>query len=345
MVAVRELDPDALGERDLAGLHRVWVALAAEDHPGDPGPPTSVMTAALCHRPPSEPLRLWVAEADARAAGNGRGSEIVGCAWTELPRTGDNEALGTAEARVLPGSRRRGTGRRLLAEAVAACREDWRTVIDAEVRRGSDGVGFATALGYEERLVEVERRLDLGQVDRALVRAWAEGEHPGYSLVSWEDRCPDELLEAFAAVRLVMNDAPLEDFEMEDESSTPALVREQEEASAAVGRWRRAVCARHDASGELVGYTAVAMQPGEPWLVHQGGTAVERAHRGHGLGRWLKGEMASWLLEHRPEARVIETGNAGSNAHMVAINDAMGFRVDSEWGLWQAPLDLVESRL
>ncbi len=335
MVVVREVELSALAEADLAGIHEIWSAIEAEDEPGDPPVPVEIVDAFLCYRPASAPMRAWVAEEAGRIRGWGR-AEL----WTS-----DNLQLGTAEAHVHPGSRRRGLGRHLLVEAVEACRADGRTSLDAFVLQGSAGVGFARRLGYEEKLVEPRRRADLTAVDRALLEAWRDELHPGYSLLAWEDRCPDELLAPFAELRLVMNDAPIEDFEMEDEASSPELVRDYEAAMVAGGGWRRTLCARHDATGALAGYTSVKVHAAAPWKVDQGDTAVARDHRGHGLGRWLKGTMADWLLEHRPDARVVETGNAGSNAHMIAINDAMGFRVHSVWGLWQAPLDVVAKNL
>lgn len=332
---MRELDLSSLAEGDLAGVHGVWAAIETEDEPADPPVPVEVVDAFLRHRPASEPLRAWVAEDAGRVLGWSR-AEL----WTS-----DNLQLGTAEVHVHPDARRRGLGRRLLTEAVGACRDDGRTSLDAYVRRGSTGVPFAERLGYAEKLVEPQRRLDLRTVDRDLLGRWAAEHHPGYSLVAWEQRCPDQLLEAFAELRLVMNDAPLEDFEMEDEASSPELVRDREAATVAAGGWRRTLCARHDATGALAGYTSVKVHPAAPWKVEQGDTGVSREHRGSGLGRWLKGTMVLWLLEHRPEARVVETGNAGSNAHMIAINEDMGFQVHSVWGIWQAPLDQVADAL
>lgn len=37
--------------------------------------------------------------------------------------------------------------------------------------------------------------------------------------------------------------------------------------------------------------------------------------------------MQEWLAEAEPQLRRILTGNAGANEHMIAINEALGYRV------------------
>jgi GNAT superfamily N-acetyltransferase len=46
--------------------------------------------------------------------------------------------------------------------------------------------------------------------------------------------------------------------------------------------------ARDDATGELVGYTELALSPYRTWLANQGDTAVHPDHRDRGVGRWLR---------------------------------------------------------
>jgi hypothetical protein len=54
---------------------------------------------------------------------------------------------------------------------------------------------------------------------------------------------------------------------------------------------------------------------------------VVRAHRGHRLGLLLKIGMLRWLAAEEPQLRVVDTDNAGSNNHMIAVNDAIGYKV------------------
>jgi hypothetical protein len=72
--------------------------------------------------------------------------------------------------------------------------------------------------------------------------------------------------------------------------------------------------------------------------VWQQGTAVIQAHRGHGLGLWMKAVMLARILAERPQARFIRTGNANTNAQMLAINTRLGFKPAWSGALWQVTL-------
>ena len=85
--------------------------------------------------------------------------------------------------------------------------------------------------------------------------------------------------------------------------------------------------ARHRETGELGGHTVVAVEEQRPALADQHDTAVARAHRGHRLGLLLKAGMLLWLAEAEPQLETIDTWNAESNDHMIAVNEALGYRV------------------
>jgi hypothetical protein len=54
---------------------------------------------------------------------------------------------------------------------------------------------------------------------------------------------------------------------------------------------------------------------------------VVAAHRGHRLGLLLKVAMNLWLRDAQPQLTEISTWNAESNDHMIAVNEAIGYRV------------------
>src|SRR5437773_10655316 len=85
-----------------------------------------------------------------------------------------------------------------------------------------------------------------------------------------------------------MNTAPRGASAMEDWQLTAAEVREFDRARRATGRERRLVLAIHDATGETAGYTEVVYDPRVPHVIQQQGTAVIPAHRGRGIGKWVK---------------------------------------------------------
>jgi hypothetical protein len=54
---------------------------------------------------------------------------------------------------------------------------------------------------------------------------------------------------------------------------------------------------------------------------------VVRDHRGHRLGLLLKAGMLLWLAETEPQLESVDTWNAESNDHMIAVNEQLGYRV------------------
>ena len=136
-----------------------------------------------------------------------------------------------------------------------------------------------------------------------------------------------------------MNTAPMGDLDWEHERITAAQWRSVEATQAARGLHTWRLCARHDDSGELAGYTELAFPSTWPQAGYQEDTGVWPKHRERGLGRWLKAVMAVRLLDERPEVEFIDTWNAGSNEAMLGINVAMGFRPLENWGSWQVATD------
>ena len=259
------------------------------------------------------------------------GSDVVGYGYVDIRRGAGNEHMAWApDLYVAIDHRRRGIGRALLDEMTAMAR-----AADRSLLLGGRNVGhaaaeaFATAVGATVGNTEVQNRVATAALDRALLESW-NVPAPGYSLFTFDDRCPDDMLDAVVALKNVMNDAPRT--EAIDEFIFTADQRRRAEAEHAVkGAREWFVAARHDETGELAGYTELMVMPYKPWHVEQGDTAVAPAHRGHGIGRWLKAVNALRVLDEWSEGRWIETWNDGSNQWMLAINTAMGFRPVARW--------------
>jgi hypothetical protein len=45
--------------------------------------------------------------------------------------------------------------------------------------------------------------------------------------------------------------------------------------------------------------------------------------------------MLELLAEREPQLAAIITGNSDTNEHMIAINDALGYRVLDRWATWE----------
>jgi mycothiol synthase len=321
VVTIEQLDPASLDEPTLTQLAELTTVEEREVAPEDPPVTVGEEIDELRLRPSYEDVHLWVAR--------GPDGHLLGRAGLWVEHREDNQHLAELWVVVRPEARRQGIGRRLVDVATERARAEGRTTLMGMATVGSGSAAAVRALGAEVALVERISRLRTDEIDRALLDAWiarAPERAAGYSLVAWDDRCPDELLERFAAVTGVMNTAPRGDLDMEDEVYTPQMIREFEASRIAKETAIWTVAARHDATGDLVGYTAIFLQKHRPWQAHQGDTGVDPAHRDKGLGRWLKAVNLRRLLDERPAVRVVDTGNASSNEPMLNINVALGFR-------------------
>jgi GNAT superfamily N-acetyltransferase len=262
----------------------------------------------------------------------------------------DNLEMAEIDLQVHPSHRRRGVGRALYEFTEARVRELGRKniacmaarTLPGGVERDSAPAAFAEALGATSALVDVRRRLDLtvrddAALDTALAAAW---EHAGgYSVVQWQMETPEQYVNdvAYLDGRL-LSDAPMGDLAWEPEKIDAARIRAGEKILLARGRRRYHTGLRHDATDRLVAWTTVDLMGTVDWHAYQQITLVDPPHRGHRLGLIVKIENLRHALAHEPGLRVIDTWNAQANKHMIAINEAIGFRAVDAWDNWQISL-------
>jgi mycothiol synthase len=327
--AIDELDPETATDADLAAVWALEIALEREALPAEPVFPVEQALVEYRHKPAYQHRRWWVARQGERVAAQ------AACAFNDLP---ENRSHALVNVMVAPDARRASLGTTLFGLALDAAEEWDCTLLDLEARVGGPGAAFLQRLGAELRLVSRRSVCRFDDLDRSMLEFWvrrARERAAGYSVVTWDGPCPDDLIEGYAEVRHVMNTAPLEGLERDDDRFTPELCRASEAARHAQGHDWSTVCARHDGSGELVGYTDVLFPRYWPAMAHQEDTGVWPQHRNRGLGRWIKAAMALRVLDERPAVQRLETWNAGSNEAMLNINVAMGFRPLENWGEWQ----------
>lgn len=60
---------------------------------------------------------------------------------------------------------------------------------------------------------------------------------------------------------------------------------------------------------------------------------------------FFEAAMLLRVLEEKPAVERVDTGNAGSNAPMLSINHALGFRSVRVGGSWQGDLHSARKRL
>ena len=229
-----------------------------------------------------------------------------------------------------PAERRRGLGLALLRHAAARAAARGRSVLNGATRDGSAGEAFARSVGAKPGLVEVQRVLDIGQLERgklARLRGTTSRAAASYSLASWAGPVPDEFIERAAAVYNAMNDAP-RDPEIAHQEWNAQRVRERiNDLRPHYGLHDYTVTARHDDTGELAALTEMAVDPADPGWGHQVFTVVTRKHRGHRLGLLMKIAMMELLATTEPQLERISTWNAEVNEHMIAVNEAIGYTV------------------
>ena len=162
----------------------------------------------------------------------------------------------------------------------------------------------------------------------AEIKATAAGNAAGYSLTTWTGVTPEDRLGQVADVQNAMNDAPREEGWFEDDIWDADRIRARADTRVRLAGHRGyAVAAVHDGTGEMAALTKVFIDPAEPAWGQQGITAVTRPHRGHRLGLLTKAAMLEWLVAAEPGLERITTTNAEVNSYMIAVNEALGYRV------------------
>jgi GNAT superfamily N-acetyltransferase len=250
---------------------------------------------------------------------------VVGGGLLELPHQ-DNRTLAYVEVTVPPEHRGRGHGSAILARLDEMAVAAGRTTLFAEARWpvGSDGsvrTAFAEARGFRRDLADAHRVLRLpASLPEAPVR-------DGYVLRTWRGPCPQEWVDEYAGLlALLVQEAPSGDYPLENEFFDAGRVRRDEALLVEQGRVMQVVVAMSP-DGVLAGHTQLVFSDDDRDDAYQWDTLVLPAHRGHGLGLSLKVAAMHASADLLAGRSYVHTFNAASNAPMIAVNEAMGFRL------------------
>jgi GNAT superfamily N-acetyltransferase len=326
------LDPKHLDTGALAGAVAMLEAAREVDSPHQPAMTTASFAARLRHG--------WDGDAPIAAVTRDARGRVVGVLEIMFPRW-DNAHLGHVELTVDPAARRQGLGRKLFDAAVDRIRAEGRTLVLAFAWDQPKTLAFAKAVGFDRASEEVQRRQDLLTLDWERIDreyAAAEAAAGDYELLRLPGATPEDMVEDIARMTAAINDAPTDDLAIEDEVFSPERIRAFEAAQAGHDRRMYRLVARERASGELAGHTMVGVEREQPWYGDQYDTSVLSSHRGHRLGLLLKAAMLRWLAEDEPQLRFVDTWNAASNAHMIRVNELLGYRVVAKSVGWQRHL-------
>jgi len=327
---MKQFDPASDAER-LKACYDIVRAGDPIDHPSLPSWPLKSFRSKWTRSYDSAPSEAWLATDES--------GEPAGCYLLRLP-VQENVTQARVILQVPPARRRAGIGSELLAHCAHRARRAGRARMGGEARDGSPGAAFAQAVGAQAGIAEVNRILDVdsslpARLDR--LRAEAQDQATGYSLLSWLGATPKEYLDEVARLNNAMADAP-RDEGVQATRWDGQRVAEQEEHALAHGLRFRTVAARHDETGELAALTQICTDDGTPGWAFQQITAVAKEHRGHRLGLLIKVANLQRLTSDDPSASRILTGNAGANRFMIAINEKLGFRVSDQYRYWDLDL-------
>jgi GNAT superfamily N-acetyltransferase len=242
----------------------------------------------------------------------------------------DNTHLAWLELLVHPDLRRAGRGSALLAFAEHRTRELGRTSIGCSGWDSAPTDRFAAKHELPRKSTAVKRRQVLERGEAALAEELyveAARAASGYELLRLPGRVPEDLVDAVAEMTAAINDAPMDDLDIEDEVFPVERIRGYETAMEGRGMRLYRVVARQRDTGVLAGHTVVAVDSERPWIGDQHDTSVVAPHRGHRLGLLLKADMLRWLAEAEPGLATIDTWNMESNDHMIAVNERLGYEV------------------
>ncbi len=274
------------------------------------------------HSHSDEPIDgVWLVRSDE--------GELLGHGTFEAPHW-DNPQLGMMFIEVLPSARGIGVENLLLDAQLEQARDMGRSSLLTFSVETSAQTGFMTGQGFTVAQRTAQRRLLPDQMDPDQIARLAAdaAEHAAdYELVRLDGPAPDEMLPELTSLHEAINDAPLDEIALETEEYPVERIRRYEAAMRARRQDLYRLMARHRRTGEWGGHTIVCVDNTRPGYAIQEDTSVRREHRGHRLGMLLKASMLLWLREAEPGLTKIDTWNATSNTHMIAVNEALGCHV------------------
>lgn len=246
---------------------------------------------------------------------------------------------------VLEDWQRRGIASAWLPEMARRMHEHEATVMTLHSSEPS-GQAFLDWVGAESKMVERVSRLYFDQVDWSQLADWEAAlavRAPGTTLELYPDRLPEAFLKEYCPAREeMMNLMPFEDMEHGRIEIRPEDFEEMYKRLALDESAHHTYISR-EPDGRISGITDISWSPKDSGVVHQWFTGVHPDYRGRGLGKALKAAMLRYANERYEGLTWVSTGNAASNASMLAINEAMGFRVHRVYHTYQIGLDALEA--
>ncbi len=342
MPILKRFDPNIATHEDFVAVNKFSNLLQAESRPDDP--PMSLEFTI-------KNMKNWktMEKQDVHFWCLWDNKKIIASVDGNIGHYDENRHLMYGGIYVLAEHRRQGIGTELLHKIAEIAEANGRTLIIFNTESTVPaGQLFAERVGAEKGLELHTNQLVLHELDKSLLQTWidqAKTRARDFEIGLWTDTYPEGELEDIAKLIEVMNEAPKGDLQVENAKVKPEDLREWEAYNKGRGLKRWELYVRHKPSKELAGFTSVYWNPDNPENLSQGNTGVLPKYRGHRLGKWLKAAMLQKVLSERPVVKRIRTGNADSNAAMLAINHALGFKPYIAETVWQIEVEKIKAYL
>lgn len=259
----------------------------------------------------------------------------------------DDGQLVSAALNVHPDHRRGGHGSAMIKEVRRFTRSLGRDTIWISGPKDSPGAAaFARAHGFLAAGEDTRRRLVLADLTRDRIDALTdEARHAAaaYRLERHVGPTPPDVLADLVHVAASIGEAPTGDLAAAEDLYDLSRLQDFETACARKEERLYRVVARHRTTGVAVGETVTTVTGLRPDHARQEETAVASDHRGHRLGLLLKLEMLRWLAEAEPQLTLVETWNNVANTHVIAVNDALGYRLSRTYVAYELILPDLSS--
>lgn len=342
MRRLTRLEPYSATPAEFGAYHNLVTVIQTEEYPDDPPKSLEFTIKTQQSRADLKEMdcQTWLIQEDAR---------VLARLITAIAHRQTNQHLMDIALHTHPDVRGQGLATLLLHKVLELADANKRSlIVGVTTGRTPAGEQVAERLGASKGIDMHTKQLSLCDLDPRLINAWLSPSafvQSRYELGCWENEYRERDITAIAQLMEVMNTAPRENLKEEDTRITPAWLCEMVELSKARGSYFWTLYIRHKTRGEFAGYTETFWNPENPKILWQGATGVLPAHRGYGLGKWLKAAMIQKVQQERPSVTCIRTGNADSNAPMLAINQKLGFKPHSKTTIWQLETEQLRSYL
>jgi len=321
-IEVHAFDPETASPEIWRSFHACRCALAAELDADDPLLSDAETELEMRRADPLYDCQRWIAVAE---------GEVIGSARAAFRKPGTPNVVEHAPFLFAGGgvrseARRRCAGSLLLREIHALMHNLDKSVLTLAAH-SEPGHAFLIQVGALPKLSTVSSRAFLSQLDWPLLRHWEDNAKTcGLDWECYSDRTPREaLLALLPEFTGLFADVPIGDLQIAPVKYEIEGYDRWYETLDRVGGAHHLIVLRAP-DGSVAGLTEAMWDSRTPTVVYQQFTAIARPWRGRGLAKALKAAILRQVHESHPEAEIMRTGNAETNAVMRAINARAGFK-------------------